>query len=1610
MSLDTLLSSCAVRVSSGPRKGYGTGFFVAPGLIVTCAHVIGDPFRPEFEVVWNGKTIRATLLQHLASGSDDRASPNGPDLALASVELDQHPCVLLLPDIGVGDNLYTFGYTDQYPDGDSASLIFEGFSSNRETLKLKQGQVRPGLSGAPLLNLRTGCVCGMVRTSRDRGSDLGGRAISTQTILLHFKQLKALQSTFHSRDRLWVAKLNAEQQRLLLGVPHLRQVPLCSASDLDGPGVATSVTFEGRSVTLRVRLPESPDEGSGGFVEGGSCGELAWLTKLIQSEETVRIVLPKHDTLTSYLMKAIRAFSNGSTDRPAMTLVLGHPTIDPNKWPKAGVYGVDDHHTHPKLIAGVGYETPEALFMWLLVLALRRNRMMQLAQHLRRSPRELNSQLGILKQKHWPSLHGVGPGIPRGIRTETTFPPVVIPALGSEVIRAILASQVETTVDLVVAARMALEKEDYGSLSVILSKLRKTAGSKPRLIRSEIRLLQAILDLAHNRVSAVEEAIARLQKDDLPVPLLFGLALLLLSVGDVMQAHLTIASVSVRAEEEPGLRVIQRLISLWAKTLGAGAAGSSREKVRSEFLDICSECFEQGGVSGAISLLLVHLALRLGTLKVADKLLNFSRKEYEHTAEFLHLAASVDLQRAVVYRQNNPDRDLPSSEKLAVQGCVQTLQMCISTASRKGLARPLLSLYTNLGLALHLEASFSTGETRSRLFEGSAQALQEAALHTKGEIELEARAANAWLLAGFPVKSAQLFGNLTIRELPPDLQSNAATALMMSGQPIEALKILEDLLKQKLVGWQMLANLAIVLFVTGQPSWAVSALEVARPGSGEGRWRVDYLLSKCFLKLGDPRRAEFRVRLALEQRSFDPQLYREHLYSFELGTVKDFRSLLAQLQRLFEVKKANTSILVELEQQVGHALHVYQESLQRHGGKTAQPGGLITHAFGEALARSDSLSAKLRALEEAVSSRQRWSADALIERVQEIAFNQFETAYTIMASPKASLTLQRPDSGIELKKAVSSAGRVLDGCSVPVVLRSESIGALSGLIRAGSHTDNVGHILTMAARVIENTFSEPIRCYLYVDRVEHRGFQRRTVHRVFNEMHGRAILADEVGLGKTIEAGLIFTEYRIRQMVKRCLILVPTVDLKEQWLNEFTSKFRLSKGTGDNSIAIQGNRGWRGWDQHAVCIATYQSAVNNASSLRTIAWDMLIADEAHHLRNRGSASFKLIARLTVRYLLLLSATPLQKGIEDIYSLASLVRPSLFGPLKRFRAEYGPSPNGKPRNLAKLNALLNQIMVRNTIVGVAGEIPTSRREFRNPSVRLSTPEMNFYNEVIAFVLAEAKRTLSLPISYYLLAREASSSPSTAMRTLFRAAAKDSCDWVTRAGLNFEALAGSIKTRSKVEELNKIIEAVNPRKVLIFVEFRTTAVELGKLLTADVIHGGLQPSERMRNLEVFRNDPQKRALIVTPAQGEGLNLEFCSVVVNYDLPWNPMRIEQRIGRVQRIGQEERVVTIYSLASMDTIEEEIRDGLVRKVKIFENVIGHIGLSFETDKRADGLESRICRIIRNAKDEPSLRKDLALFFGSETRPLIVDKSPPSPVASAPIGILVSVEDESPK
>jgi hypothetical protein len=223
---------------------------------------------------------------------------------------------------------------------------------------------------------------------------------------------------------------------------------------------------------------------------------------------------------------------------------------------------------------------------------------------------------------------------------------------------------------------------------------------------------------------------------------------------------------------------------------------------------------------------------------------------------------------------------------------------------------------------------------------------------------------------------------------------------------------------------------------------------------------------------------------------------------------------------------------------------------------------------------------------------------------------------------------------------------------------------------------------------------DELLCLPTLHGVEPHWYQTETVRKVLRQYRGRVLLADEVGLGKTIEAGMVLKEYILRGMAERILILCPA-SLVGQWRDEMAAKFSIDCATSHDPLLRTDTA--RFWAQPRV-IASIAVArrKEQAEMLAGLDYDVVVVDEAHHMRDQASASYRLVNSLRKRFLLLLSATPVQNSLLELYNLLTLLQPGIFKTQKEFRAVYMvPGKPREPANRDKLRELMRGVMVRNT---------------------------------------------------------------------------------------------------------------------------------------------------------------------------------------------------------------------------------------------------------------------------------------------------------------------------
>lgn len=475
--------------------------------------------------------------------------------------------------------------------------------------------------------------------------------------------------------------------------------------------------------------------------------------------------------------------------------------------------------------------------------------------------------------------------------------------------------------------------------------------------------------------------------------------------------------------------------------------------------------------------------------------------------------------------------------------------------------------------------------------------------------------------------------------------------------------------------------------------------------------------------------------------------------------------------------------------------------------------------------------------------------------------------------------------------------------------------------------------------------------------------QIASAKRVVNELHGRALLADEVGLGKTIEAGLILKEYLMRGLIKKALILVPA-SLVLQWTRELNEKFAIP------AFAQRNEWSWTTYDILVASIDTTKRDPHRSAVL-TQDYDIVIVDEAHKLKNSKTRNWQLINQLRKKYLLLVTATPIQNDMRELFNLINLLRPGQLGNATSFRSTHVHSKRN-PKNPQALRTAVGEVMVRNR--REAGDVLFTERFVEVVPITLSKEEQMLYNAVTEFIKdaytkrKEAKRSV---LSLITLQREICSSSYAALGTLETMQKDKRNSEGDRISLmEIYHLAESVPTYTKVNRVIDLVKKIDD-KVIIFTEYRATQDFLLYMLQQSGIKGVLFRGGYKRGKKDWMKDlfeHRAQVLIATEAGGEGINLQFCNQVINFDLPWNPMRIEQRIGRVHRLGQT-RPVYIHNFSTINTIEEHIVHLLQDKIRMFEMVIGKLDIILGTK----AFEEDLMKTFMESSDESEIRARLS-------------------------------------
>ncbi|MBU7586048.1 MAG: DEAD/DEAH box helicase family protein [Nostoc sp. TH1S01] len=444
-------------------------------------------------------------------------------------------------------------------------------------------------------------------------------------------------------------------------------------------------------------------------------------------------------------------------------------------------------------------------------------------------------------------------------------------------------------------------------------------------------------------------------------------------------------------------------------------------------------------------------------------------------------------------------------------------------------------------------------------------------------------------------------------------------------------------------------------------------------------------------------------------------------------------------------------------------------------------------------------------------------------------------------------------------------------------------------------------------------------------------YQIETARKVLRQLGGRALLADEVGLGKTIEAGLIIAEYLARGMVQSMLVLTPA-SLVSQWQSELSDKFNISTITTDNRDPQQPIDSF--WTDNPRIIASLNTAksAKHYPHVTSRTWDLVVVDEAHHLKNRTTLNWKLVNALNKRFILMLTATPVQNSLVELFNLLTLLKPGLLQTEAAFKKEYVDSRNGRvPKNPEKLRSLMREVMVRNTRALVDVKLP--KRFATTITVIPASGEEKLYQDLSEYLRSSESKLDRLSRTNLLM--RAGSSPGALADSLKQLTLRIPDE-------ELKSLARRATQVKQVEKAKALVEMLikSRQKTLVFTTHKATSTYLAKTLQAANIpfaefQGGMSLKQKDEAIASFRDTVS--VLLASETGGEGRNIQFANAIVNYDLPWNPMKIEQRIGRIHRIGQTQDVF-IFNFCLKGSIEEYILRILHDKINMFELVVGEI------------------------------------------------------------------------
>jgi len=456
-----------------------------------------------------------------------------------------------------------------------------------------------------------------------------------------------------------------------------------------------------------------------------------------------------------------------------------------------------------------------------------------------------------------------------------------------------------------------------------------------------------------------------------------------------------------------------------------------------------------------------------------------------------------------------------------------------------------------------------------------------------------------------------------------------------------------------------------------------------------------------------------------------------------------------------------------------------------------------------------------------------------------------------------------------------------------------------------------------------------------------------------------AIIADEMGLGKTIQAAAAAVLKKEMFGFGKTLVVCPAT-LKSQWKKE------IEAFTNEKALIVSGTPDEREIqykdDSHFFFIVNYETILRDSLAINKAEMDFLILDEAQKIKNYETKTSSSIKRLSAKHTLVITGTPIENRLIDIFSIISVLDPHFLGPLWEFSYQhclFDPDKINKINgyyNLQELNQRLSDILIRREKRNVLDQLPNVQ-QFDIP-VELAPLQAEYHTSFANGIGKILKKKYMTAFDMQRLQMLLSSMRMVCDSTYL-------IDEKTNVSPKLAVLEDILLEQFDLRNTN--------RKVIIFSEWVKVHKLIGQMLRKNKIgfvelSGKIPVKSRGDLIRKFENSPECKVFLSTEAGGAGLNLQFADTLVNFELPWNPAKKNQRIGRIDRLGQRSDNLTIFNLITRDSIEQRIAAGLLVKQNLFEGVLDSASTTDYVDFSSKGRSQFIDQLeafISQAKDE---------------------------------------------